>query len=35
MLAEGANLVTIPLIEEDVTVRAKIFVCYDPWPTNR
>jgi hypothetical protein len=35
MLAERANFVTIPLVHDDVTVGAKIFILCNPWPADR
>jgi hypothetical protein len=35
MLAERANLVTIPLVHDNVTVGAKIFILCNPWPADR
>ena len=35
MLTERANLVIIPFVQEDVTVRAEIFILCNPWPADR
>jgi hypothetical protein len=35
MLAERANLVTIPLVHDDVTVGAKVFILCNPWSADR
>ena len=35
ILAERASLVTIALVQEHVTVWAKIFILYNPWAADR